>query len=355
MAEIDVEEDWDLEFQETSRLKTAETTQHQSSASIEKMKKENSEDDQPKNFAFKQIVVDDDDDDDDVDDDDDLDWGSEFDSKESSVASSSSSSKTENNKNSISTSSTINAFRSLLTSELVCLPFIQLLKLSTSISFSKKNKKKKTQKIETEKTNATTTTSNNNLGIAGGNSAPTIDPEEEKLFPSKFRLFFDQIQHQNHSSNNLLEQAQSPKHARAVDAELESWLTSVANKHRTSLEGKPEYRIITLKEKTEQALIDSLAIELEYVDKYSVAWAQKFHEHCTVLFRFGTKETSRACWRLIVDFFAQLALAKKNETIDDEDNSERLCELIFSLKFFAQSFFSQNCFLFSSSFVQSCG
>jgi hypothetical protein len=73
---------------------------------------------------------------------------------------------------------------------------------------------------------------------------------------------------------------------------------------------------------TEEKIVELIISELEYMDKFSILWAQKYYEICYRLLNINSKKSKLDCIQFLNNFFKQLPNSKVKENMDKEDVKE---------------------------------
>ncbi|KAG2375088.1 hypothetical protein C9374_010092 [Naegleria lovaniensis] len=148
----------------------------------------------------------------------------------------------------------------------------------------------------------------------------TEDPIQEQLFPNNFSLF---------KGNNLVDKIkkydETIPQLYSLDLEDKSILTckDLFLKWIRSLNLEDLHKFQTEEEQNAERdcdfILEQFRHGIDYVDSFSLSWAQMYYECAWKLARIGTRESQIYCYKLIGEYFSKLPSAKITKDVDQED------------------------------------
>nr|CAG4719130.1 unnamed protein product [Naegleria fowleri] len=158
-------------------------------------------------------------------------------------------------------------------------------------------------------------------GYFSSQSANTTgDPIQEQLFPNNFSLF---------KGNNLVDKIKkyddTIPQLYSLELEDKSILTSkdLFLKWIRSLNLEDLHKFQTEEEQNAERncdfILEQFRHDIDYVDSFSLSWAQMYYECAWKLARIGSRESQIYCYKLIGEYFSKLPSAKITKDVDQED------------------------------------
>ncbi|EFC47304.1 hypothetical protein NAEGRDRAFT_78855 [Naegleria gruberi] len=162
-------------------------------------------------------------------------------------------------------------------------------------------------------------------GYFSSNPEDEIDPIEEQLFPPRLSLF--RKKNLALFRNTFVVQKYDETIPQLYSLELEDetvltskehflkWLRSLNLEEMNRYKSEEELSA----ESSKDLILEKFRHNIDYIDPFSVAWAQFYYESAWKLMRIGTKESCASCFKLIGEYFSKIPAARITSDIDHED------------------------------------